>query len=282
MNSMPTLIRREFWEHKPLWIAPLVVSLCLVLISAVIAGEITLPAFEGRLQSGPNAVGAQAFFKSGILIGVILFQFMIASIVVSFYLLDCLYSERKDRSILFWKSLPVSDTSTVLSKFAVASVVMPLGVFLLAGITSLLAAGIVTLRADGLAPHVWDTALWLRAYGTFFVALIAGMLWYTPVIAYLMLVSAWARGSVFMWAFLPPFGLALLESYAFGSHYVAGFLKYRLGFPVSIFVGTKPEGTMPHLNIPEFLASPALWIGMAAAALLLFGAIRIRRFRDDT
>jgi ABC-2 type transport system permease protein len=282
MNSMPTLIRREFWEHRPLWIAPLVVSACLLLISVVIAGQITLPEFETRLETGPNAVGAQTFFKSGILVGVLLFQFMLAAIVVGFYVLDSLYAERKDRSILFWKSLPVSDASTVLSKFAVASVVMPLGVFLLAGVTSLLAAGIVTLRADGLAPHVWDTALWLRAYGTFFVALIAGMLWYTPVIAYLMLVSAWARGSVFMWAFLPPFGLALLEGYAFGSHYVAEFLRYRLGFPVSIFLEAKPDGTMPHLNVLGFLGSPALWFGMVAAALLLFGAIRIRRFRDDT
>lgn len=282
MNNMPTLIRREFWEHPALWIAPLAVSVCLLLISLVIAGNITLPAFEGRIEHGPNAIGAQAFFKSGILVGVLLFQFMLAAIVVGFYALDCLYAERKDRSILFWKSLPVSDASTVLSKFAVASVVMPLGVFLLAGITGLLAAGIVVLRADGLAPHVWDTGLWIRAYGTFFVALIAGMLWYTPVIAYLMLVSAWARGSVLMWAFLPPFAAALVESYAFGSHYVAGFLRYRLGFPMSIFVETKPEGTMPHLDIPGFLASPSLWIGMAAAALLLFGAIRIRRFRDDT
>jgi ABC-2 type transport system permease protein len=282
MNSMPTLIRREFWEHKPLWIAPLAVSVCLLLITIVIAGNITLPDFEGRLESGPNALGAQAFFKSGILVGVLLFQFMIAAIVVGFYVLDCLYAERKDRSILFWKSLPVSDTSTVLSKFTVATVIMPLGVFVLAGITSLLAAGVVTLRADGLAPHVWDTQLWLRAYGTFFVALIAGILWYTPVIAYLMLVSAWARGSAVMWAFLPPFGLAILEGYAFGSHYVSEFLRYRLGFPVAIFLEAKPDGTMPHLNILGFLASPSLWLGMAAAALLLFGAIRIRRFRDDT
>ena len=35
------------------------------------------------------------------------------------------YDERKDRSVLFWKSLPVSDRDTVLSKAVSALVVAP-------------------------------------------------------------------------------------------------------------------------------------------------------------
>jgi ABC-2 type transport system permease protein len=282
MNTMATLIKREFWEHRPLWIAPLAVSLCILLVTVVASGHVTLPDFESGMRRGPNAAGAAIFFKSGIVTGVLLFQYAIASIVVGFYVLDSLYTERKDRSILFWKSLPVSDTSTVLSKFIVANAIMPVGVFVLAVLTSLLAAGIVLVRSDALAAHLWDAELWMRAYGVFFVALLASILWYAPVIAYLLLISAWARRSVLLWALLPPIGALLVESYAFGTHYVAAFLKYRLSPAMEIFVPVEPEGTLPRIDVLHFLSVPGLWIGLALGALLLFGAIRIRRFRDDT
>src|SRR5206468_10746510 len=49
-----------------------------------------------------------------------------ALIVGIFYCLDALYGERRDRSILFWKSLPVSDVMAVLSKLAIPIVILPL------------------------------------------------------------------------------------------------------------------------------------------------------------
>jgi ABC-2 type transport system permease protein len=282
MNTMATLIKREFWEHRPLWIAPLAVSACMLLLTLMVSGHLSLPELEGGMGRGPNKAGAAIFFKSGILTGIVICHFLISSIVITFYLLDCLYTERKDRSILFWKSLPVSDTNTVLSKFIVGNVIVPVAVCVLAGLTALLAAGIVLARTDGLANHLWDSSLWLRAYGVFFVATLASIPWYAPVVGYLMLVSAWARRSVLLWASLPPIGALMVESFFFDTRYVATFLRDRLTPPMSIFREVKPEGTLPQIDVVQFLSTPGLWIGIAVGAALLFGAIRIRRFRDDT
>src|ERR1700716_3718864 len=133
-------------------------------------------------------------------------QYLVMVIVVSFYLLDCLFSERKDRSILFWKSLPVSDAATVISKLLVAVVVVPLGVYLIAMVTDILFQAIWAARvASGSLPDIavgWDTVAWLKVQGLMLYGLVVSMLWYAPLAASLLLVSAWARKNVFLWATL--------------------------------------------------------------------------------
>ncbi|MEJ0004987.1 MAG: hypothetical protein WDM77_00960 [Steroidobacteraceae bacterium] len=83
------------------------------------------------------------------------------------YAADCLYTERKDRSILFWKSMPVSDTLTVLSKLLVVMVIVPLGVYLVSAVTTLLMSGIYLVRAwqDHATGAFWDGGAWLRIQG---------------------------------------------------------------------------------------------------------------------
>ena len=107
MNKMLTLVRREFWENRALWAAPLIVG-AILLVGAIF----------GRVEFGLplNIVGDQKRSLFGIITwGLTLPYFITMAIVLYFYLLDSLYSERRDRSILFWKSLPVSDAETVLS-----------------------------------------------------------------------------------------------------------------------------------------------------------------------
>ena len=276
LNTYPTLIRREFWEHRPLWMAPLAVSAFAILMTLIATVHVSAP---GVPISSHFGQGGRSPFVAGMamLVGI---HLIISSIVITFYLLDCLYTERKDRSILFWKSLPVSDRDTVLSKFLVAGVVVPLGVYLLAGVSALICMTILHVRFDAIA---WDFSGWARMYSVFFVGLIACMFWYAPVMAYFMLVSAWARRSVLLWAVLPPVIALLLEAYALESNYVATFLKYRLGTPQGLVRPNDPEKLQfGVMHVSEFLAQPGLWLGLVAAALLLFGAIRIRRLRDDT
>jgi ABC-2 type transport system permease protein len=282
-TSFATLIRREFWEHRPLWVTPLAVSACIILMTIVAAAQ-----FAGADTGGAGvrfqpsrAFDPSMFLSTGLAI-VIMLQHLIISIVIIFYLLDCLYAERKDRSILFWKSLPVSDTNTVLSKFVVASVIVPTGVFVLSGITSVVAAGILYVSFSSLASQLWDASAWARMYGVFFVGLVTGLFWYAPIVAYLMLVSAWARRSVLLWAILPPVAALLIEGYAFDTNYVGTFLRTRLGAPPTL---AGPIGGVPsHIPTVDFAAfgSLQMWLGVVAAALLLFCAIRIRRYRDDT
>ena len=118
--------------------------------------------------------------------------------MVFFYLIDCLYTERKDRSILFWKSLPVSDARSCCRNCAVAMVVVPLGVILLTAITQFLFYIIVWLRLHGSrdvrdALPDWSFLAWLRAQAVALGVMLGGVLWYAPIAGYLLLLSAWAQ-----------------------------------------------------------------------------------------
>ncbi len=298
MKRTLMLVRREFWEHPSLWAAPVAVTV--LMLFAAMFGRAALP--TGRMTLPPEMT--QALFALGVLaLGVA--QYVTMSVVLFFYASDCLYSERRDRSILFWKSMPVSDAQTVLSKALVAVVVAPVGVYLLTLVTSVLALGIWSVRAwhGSIPPLYWDTGAWLRIEGASLVSVVVATLWYAPITAYLMLVSAWvpARRNVYLWVILPlPIAL-IVERIAFGTHYLSNVLLYRLGSgwqsslvlsierlftgPVLTSVGGAggvPAQPLAGLDAGRAFSNIDLWIGLAVAAAFLFAAIRIRRYRDDS
>src|ERR1700686_86194 len=153
-------------------------------------------------------------------------------IVGIFYSLDALYGERRDRSILFWKSLPVSDLITVLSKLTIPIVILPLLSFaitiatqfimLLLGSIILLGSGvnIATLWTEASFVHVSLVLLYhfLTVHG----------LWYAPIYGWLLLVSAWARRAPFLWAGLPPLAVAVAEKIAFNSWHFGTMVATRM------------------------------------------------------
>ncbi len=224
-------------------------------------------------------------------------QLITLSLITFIYAGDCLYTERKDRSILFWKSMPGSDRLTVLAKLLGVMVIVPLGIYLVSAVTTLLSSGIYLVRAwqDHTGDTYWDAATWLRIQGISLVAVVAGVLWYAPVTAFLMLVSAWARRSVWLWVFLPPVVLIMLERIALGTNHVMNVVLYRLGGvfaytrPTDLAVGAVAGRQARTLNLlftnvdpfPVF-ANVDLWIGLGVAALLIVATIRIRQYRDDT
>ena len=142
MNVMTTLVKREFWEHRGLWAAPLVTAGLLVLMTFFTGGSagamrIQVNGREAQFLGMMSGPAQEKFF--GVFIGALIVpQLVVALVVLFFYLLDSLYSERKDRSILFWKSLPVSDAMTVASKAVVALLAVPLLVWLLSLLVSVL------------------------------------------------------------------------------------------------------------------------------------------------
>jgi ABC-2 type transport system permease protein len=288
------LIRRELWEHRSLWIAPLVVAVLLVLSAFPIhIGHGVFGAHEPDFASADNRQSRFALMVWGQSLP----QYLVMVIVVSFYLLDCLFSERRDRSILFWKSLPVSDAATVISKLVVAVVVVPLGVYLAAMVTDIAFQAIWAARvASGSLPDIavaWDSLTWLKVQGLMLYGLLISMLWYAPLAASLLLVSVWARKNAFLWATLPLLIAVIVEKSAFGTHYVLDLLKYRTwGIWDALAVevdAPESHGRVVSLtelfdNIPMSRAflNIDLWLGIAMAAALVFVAIRIRRYRDDT
>ncbi len=282
-----TLIRREFWEHASLWLAPLITAAVIALTtlySMTIAIDVA-----GHKMLSPNDSERIMILNTTQMVFAAL-VYLVAVIVVSWYALDCLYAERKDRSILFWKSLPVSDGMTVLAKFLVCVVVVPLGVFVLAAAAHLFALAAWKVRASfgGLPDLVsWNFLAWLRGEATILLCLLIAALWYAPVVAATLLLSAWARRSPLLWAVLLPLGAILLEYLLFRTHHVAQFLHYRtFGIWKTLADTGINYGEDTHLlrdlNWGGVFGNANLWLGVIAAGAMLYGAARIRRYRDDT
>ncbi len=205
-----------------------------------------------------------------------------AFIVGVFYCLDALHGERRDRSILFWKSLPVSDLTTVLSKASIPLVVLPLFSFVVIVATQwiMLLLSSTVLLGSGLSVATLWTEVSLFQIDAALSPGDVHMLWYAPIYGWLLLVSAWARRAAFLWAVLPLFAIGIVEKIAFNTSHFAALLQWRFmggpeGGSMTAAVGTSMHPT--HITPGTFLSSPGLWIGLAIAAAFLFAAVRLRR-----
>ena len=298
MSRFFWLVRREIWEHKAILVAPMIVLACLLV--AVITGNVHLGPIGAMDDSTPLGSMPQETQVKLLMIayaGLALVVYMVMGIIGFFYALDSLYSDRRDRSVLFWKSLPLSDAETVLSKFAVALVVIPLVAFVGALLAQFVIAGggSAKLAASGLAAGImWQPDAIFGGIALSLTWCITAMFWYSPVVAYLMLASAWAPKGPFLWAVLPPVGLGLLEVVLLRTAHVKDFLAdrlfglYRVLGPREDLIAKGPDNTV-HISdidlvasLKAFYTSPELWLGVVAAALLLAGAIWVRRYRDET
>ena len=305
MKALPIQIQREFWEHRGLWIVPLAIAGVLLLAVAVF-GHIQFD-FSNAATHYDGPVPPP--LVEMVVLGWSVPFFLAAAIQATAYLVDCLYGERRDRSILFWRSMPVTDTRTVLVKLLVGLALVPLGAAVIAALTSLLGSALLVLRNHDVLINgrgvvaLWNTLSWLRMQAIIFYGLVAAMLWYAPFAAYLMLVSVWARRSPYVWASVPPVLLIILEHMIFGTNYLGrlfagGFnellhLAFRLdehgdfaaGTMANTPVGSDVENlrfSMQMLSPLNLLASVRLWCGLLAAGALLALTIRLRRYRDDS
>ncbi|MFZ0772606.1 MAG: ABC transporter permease [Candidatus Sulfotelmatobacter sp.] len=280
-------VRRELWENRSIYVAPLIAAAVYLfgfLISLFwvprsmrgMAAKHSLPLLIELAM--PYSHAAMLLMATGLVVGI-------------FYSLDGLYGERRDRSILFWKSLPVSDLTTVLSKASIPLVVLPLLVVAITVtlqlIMLLLSAAVLLLSgastATPWAPPLFEMQV-VVLYGTTVLAL-----WHAPLYAWLLLVSGWARRATFLWAVLPPLAIGVFERIAFRTSYFGYLMQDRLfGFAAGAFDLKDKAGVPvdPHF-IPlaqlapgRFLSSPSLWLGLLVAAVFLAAAVRLRRYRQ--
>ncbi len=266
-------LRREFWENRSLYIAPLAVA-GLVLAGFVIA---TIGRAVATVDSARRAAVLEEPYTFAM--GVIMAT---AFIVGVFYSLEALHSERRDRSILFWKSLPVSDLTTVLAKASIPIVMLPLLSFVLVVVTQLIMGVLSSLVLLGSGLPV--TPLWTTLFQSMLMLLYhlltVHMLWYAPIYGWLLLVSGWARRATFLWAALPPLTIGVVEKIAFNTTHFAGWLLYRITGPEGFGrAGAHMTHPMAH-DLGIFLGTPGLWMGLVVAALLLAAAVRLRRYRE--
>jgi ABC-2 type transport system permease protein len=279
-------VRRELWDNPSIYIAPLIAA-GVVLLGCALAAFRLPELRRAALLLEPTRRRAAIEMPYDAAMMMIMFTAFIVSV---FYCLDALYGERRDRSILFWKSMPVSDRITVLSKATVPLVILPLLTFVIVLVTQLMMLLISTLALapSGLAGTTWTNLPILRIWGLLFYFLIADAFWQAPVYGWLLLVGAYARRATFLWAVLPWLALCAIEKIVIGSSYFAEMLTRRItGSSEQAFVVVHyPKGThvpmvdrFTQLDPLKFLSTPGLWIGLVIAAAFIVGAIQLRRCR---
>ncbi|MGA8273654.1 MAG: ABC transporter permease [Candidatus Sulfotelmatobacter sp.] len=276
-------IRREFWENRYLYVAPLAVAAVFLfgyLISVIHSpGQLHAliapgPAHNHEEIFGPFDISAALMMGTAILMSV-------------FYCAEALHSERRDRSILFWKSLPVSDLTTVLAKASIPLLILPVLVSAITAVMQLLMlllSSAVLLATGGNVAVLWAHVPILQmSLLTLYHLLTAHALWPAPVYCWLLLVSGWARRATFLWAALPIVAIGGLEKLAFNTTHFAAMVGERFIGATAPAASTAPNvfpsNPMTHITPGAFLAAPGLWTGLLVAAIFLAAAVRLRRYQ---
>lgn len=276
-------IWRELWENRSLYIAPLIVAGVQVIgfaISAVGLAERR----RGVLLLDPTKQQAAIEQPYDIAAMMMIFTVFIVGV---FYCLDALHGERRDRSILFWKSLPVSDLTTVLSKALIPLAVLPVISFALVvcvQMIMMLETGVV-LIFHGMSPATtWTLIPFFQDWVILLYGLAVIALWHAPIYGWLLLVSGWARRATFLWAVLPLIVIQIFERITFGTSYFGSFVRHRLmGFAPHAFGFHGQDhptiDSLSQLAPGRYLSSPGLWIGLVVAVAFVAATIRLRRYR---
>jgi len=272
-------VRRELWENRSIYVAPLIVAV--VVLFGFLVSTIGLP--ERRrdvLLLDPAKARVAIEMPYNVAAMMLIFT---AFIVGAFYCLDALHGERRDRSILFWKSLPVSDLTTLLSKATIPLITLPLVTFaiIIATQAVMLLWTSVLLITHGMSPaSTWTNFPMFQQSLILLYGLAAIALWHAPIYGWALLVSGWARRATFLWAVVPFLAIGFFEKITFGTSHFASMLKDRLmGFAPQAFAFNPHSIDCPRLTPLNYLSTPGLWLGLIFAAVFLAAAVWQRRYR---
>jgi len=275
-------VRRELWEIRAIYFAPVAVA-CVFLIGF----SISILHLMFRMHAAPGLdlmqqhelFGRPYEFAEDLIMATVL-------LVGLLYSADALFGERRDRSILFWKSMPVSDLNTVLSKAAIPIVVLPLLAFAITVLTQwamLMISSAVVLGSGQSVALLWSrVGIFHRWPMLLFHFLCIHGLWQSPIYAWLLLVSGWARRVPILWAALPPLTIGIVEKVAFNTTYFGSLIGDRFtggSEGVAIMEHGRTMDPMMLFAPLHFLINPGLWIGLAVTAAFLVAAVRLRRYR---
>lgn len=303
ISNQLSLVRRELWEHRAIYIAPLVIALVMSLMS--LTGQVTISAFGHEVDlaiigaSSAGEIERQAAITAILMVFTSIFA-LGAWILMIFYSLDALYAERRDKSILFWRSLPVTDAETVISKLLTAVLVIPLTAFAFVVVTHLLNLILWSIWLSiqgGDAGHIlWSAAPLFDNWAATLIIAVAMPLWLSPLIGWFLFVSAFTKRSPLLIAFLPMFVVPMLEKLVsstslFWDAIFARSVRPPLfkGIDVSrIFdednfqIAADTASLLAKIDLARFLSSPSMWLGLVVCGLFTTAAIYIRRYRDES
>lgn len=275
-------VKRELWENRSIVIAPAAVAGAFQ-FGYLVSTMMLRHRMRSVLALDPVKQHAAIIMPYHFAAGVVM---MSAFFVAVFYCLDALYGERRDRSILFWKSLPVSDRTVVLAKACIPLVVLPLLLFPIIVMTRLVILISSTAALLGNAPAiaaVWANVRPLESDIALLYALVVASLWYAPIYGWLLMISCWTKRSPVLWALFPPLAVAGFEKMAFGTNVLFKVMGHRMtGWLTEGFDRGQhlPVNPLTAVTPGHFLATPGLWVGFAITALCLTVAVRLRHDRE--
>ncbi|MEE4246030.1 MAG: hypothetical protein V2I33_11505 [Kangiellaceae bacterium] len=293
LTTFKTLVMREYWENKSFVRAPLIIAG--VILFSVIVGMFSAQNMifsmgdQAHIEIGAgfeeldNATSDElTMAMKGIQYGLFLSPLSVGFVfVIFFYALGSLYNERRDRSILFWKSMPISDTETVLSKVFSVFVTAPVITAVVAMASQLFGLIILTLMVwinGGSAWNlIWAHSSILTVFFNDFALLLIIALWMAPILGWLWLVSSYANKAAFLIAVFVPLGLIFVEGMIFRTSNFVQLIGDHLS-QIELIV----EGTVENNHPFEIVATSGFWIGIVICAAMIAGATYIRRFRDDS
>ena len=274
-------VRRELWENRWIYLAPMGVAA--VFLFGFLISMIHLPGRMRGMSIGLHyreAIAAPYDIVAGLM--------MLTTILVNvFYCADALYGERRDRSILFWKSMPVSDLTTVLAKASIPLIIVPLlacaTAIAVQFVMLLLSTAVMLASGLNVSPLWTELSFFRMSLLLLYHVFTAHTLWPAPVYCWLLLVSGWARRATLLWAALPVVAIGGLEAIVFRTWHFAALVGTRLiGAAPAIDFGSPdifPTNPMTHITPLNFLSSPELWLGLAISAVFLAAAVRLRRYQ---
>ncbi len=272
-------VRRELWENRSIYLAPAIVGVLIVVASAISAFQL-----PGRM-SAIDPAQQHEIIEQPYMLASLLLMFT-AMLVAVYYSLEAFQGELRDRSILFWKSMPVSDLTTVVAKASIPVLALPLITFAATVVTQilmLLLGGLRLMLSGSSIADLWLHVPLLRMWPMLLYHLVGGHgLWYAPFFGWLFLVSAWARRAPLLWATLPLVALALVEKIAFNTAYFATLLTYRfVGAPAAGNSRTDPMSmdSLVHATPMAFVSSAGFWLGLAFFTLCCIAVVHLRRHR---
>ena len=304
MTHQLALVRRELWEHRAIYITPLVIAFVISLMATT--GHISIAAYGQQVDlaivGASNLGEPERRAVMTMFLSIISMIFAIGAwIIMVFYSLDTLYAERRDKSILFWRSLPVTDSETVISKLLTALFVIPLVSFVVIMVTHLLNLVILSIWISiegGDAGHlIWNSAPLFNTWSATLLITICLSLWLSPFVGWFLFVSAYAKRLPLLLAFLPIVVLPMIEkllsentSFFWQAFFVRTFTPPLVGeanakdLILSEDFSLSPAlvDLLASLDIGGFLSSPSLWAGIVVCGLLTTAAIYVRRFRDES
>ena len=304
IGNQLALLKREVWEHRSIYITPLAIAsivtlgtLAMLMFAGGFAKELDIAIFGAQNLAGD---AERQVALTGFFVGTSWVFLFAAMVLTIFYTLDSLYAERKDKSILFWRSLPVTDAEAVIAKLLTAIVVIPV-VTVLAVIATHIVNLIVTslwVSAKGAdAGHlIWGSVPLMDNWLAALIVTMASAVWMSPFVGWFLFVSAYTKRSPLLMAFMPLVLIPLLELIFLRSSVFAEAVFTRRGMiPLfrgmdmeaffdedSLHISEEAVSLLAHLDIVQFLTSPSMWAGVLVCALFITAAIYVRRYRDES